>query len=352
MAVGSRILVVLASVFLVLAVATGYARRAVFNSDQFANRATAALEDENVRSLIAERVTDDVVLRHQSDLLAARPLIESATSTVVGSGAFAAIFRSAVRDVHRAVFTHDQDTITLTVSDVGSVVAGALQALQPKVAQQVRAEDNAELFRAHLGSAGAEAVRIARDVKIAFFLFALLTLACAAGAIALARDRRRAVSALGIGGAIAGVVLIVSLAVGKSMAAGAFDGPDEQAASRAVWDAFFGDLRTWGWIIAGSGAIVAAAAASLIRPVEVEPWLRRAAGWLTTEPERTWVRAARAVGLVVAGVLVLANRSAVLDLIVAAAGVYLIYLGALALLRLVYRAPEPGTEPVDRKSVV
>ena len=35
-----------------------------------------------------------------------------------------------------------------------------------------------------------------------------------------------------------------------------------------MWDAFLGDLRTAAWIVAGAGAIVAAAAASLIRPVD------------------------------------------------------------------------------------
>ena len=78
----------LASACLLLAVVTGYVRRAAVNSDQFANRATAALRDESVRTVIAERVTDEVVLKRQADLLAARPLIESAMSGIVGGGAF------------------------------------------------------------------------------------------------------------------------------------------------------------------------------------------------------------------------------------------------------------------------
>src|SRR3954451_19767811 len=124
MRVASRIFVVLAAASLLLAVIAGDARRAVFDSDQFANRATAALQDENVRHVVSQRVTDDVVLRHQTDLIAARPIIESVTSTVAGSGAFATLFRAGVRDVHRAVFRRDQDTVTLTLNDVGSVVAG------------------------------------------------------------------------------------------------------------------------------------------------------------------------------------------------------------------------------------
>ena len=337
MPIASRILVVVASVSVLLALLAGYARRAIIDSDQFANRATAALVDENVRDLVAQRVTDDVVLRRDSDLIAARPIIESVTSSVVGSRAFAGLFRAAVKDAHRAVFYRDQDTVALTLSDVGSVIAGALQAVRPNLAKQVRADEKVNLVDERLGSVTGDAVRIAKDVRLAFVVFGLLALTSAAGAIALARDRRRAVWELGIGVAVAGVVLVVGLAVGRSFAAGAFDGVDEQAAARAVWDAFLGDLRTAGWVLAASGAIVAAAAASLIKPVDVEPALARLTRWVTSEPERTWARVARAAAFVALGVLVLANRDAVVDLLVTLAGVYLIFKGVEAILRLVYR---------------
>jgi hypothetical protein len=99
----SRLLVVVAAISILLALLMGYARRTIIDSDQFANRATAALVDENVRNLVAQRVTDDVVLRQQGDLIAARPIIESVTSSVVASRAFAGLFRAAVLDPPRRV---------------------------------------------------------------------------------------------------------------------------------------------------------------------------------------------------------------------------------------------------------
>ena len=59
---GATALVVLASVLLVGASVAGYARLAVFNSGQFANRASAALAQPAVRTAIGERVTDEIVL--------------------------------------------------------------------------------------------------------------------------------------------------------------------------------------------------------------------------------------------------------------------------------------------------
>src|ERR671913_471758 len=128
---GARALAGAASLLLVLALVAGYARHAAFDSDQFSNRATAALRDDSVRALLAKRITDDVVLEKQADLITARPIIESVASGVVGSSAFTGLFRAAVRDVHRAVFDRDRDTVTLAVADVGTLLGTALQQLRP-----------------------------------------------------------------------------------------------------------------------------------------------------------------------------------------------------------------------------
>ena len=93
-------LVVLASLLLVATTIAGYARLAVFDSDGFADRAAAALQEPSVRTVVGERVTDELVLPTEPDLIAARPLIVSAVSGVVSGGAFAGLFRRAVRDAH------------------------------------------------------------------------------------------------------------------------------------------------------------------------------------------------------------------------------------------------------------
>ena len=266
-----RTLVVLASVVLVLAVIAGYARLAALDSDQFANRATAALRDDSVRALNAQRLTDDVVLRRQGDLLAARPLIESAAAGVVGGRAFTSLFRSAVRDLHRAVFQRDQTTVTLTVADIGTVLAAALRKERPALADRVEAAGRAELFRRRLDDVSATLADVASRIRE-------LTL-----------------------------------------------------------------------ILAGSGAVIAASAASLIRPVDPSIQLRRAASRLTREPARPALRALRGAGLAAAGILLLVERDAMLTLAATACGVYLVYYGTAALLRVVYRAPAPAPARTRRR---
>ena len=329
-------LVVLASVALVLALVAGYARRTVVDSDQFANRATAALDDDNVKSLVADKITDDVVLKNQQDLLAARPIIQSVASGIVGSRAFTSLFRSSVRDVHRALFDRDEQTVTLTVADVGTVLAAAIQQVRPSLARQVEATGNVAIVKRDVGDVGAKAVNVAETIRLLALLLGGISLALVAGAIVISPRRRHTIVELGIAIASAGIVLVVAYSIVRSIAVHHVEGAEDRAAAGAVWDAFLGDLRTLGWIVAGSGAVVAAAAASLIRPIDLGEPLRRVAAWAATEPRRPALRALRGVGLVLLGLVVLLEHDAVLQFVLTAVGVYLIYEGISAVLRLIY----------------
>jgi hypothetical protein len=334
------VLVVVASVALLLALVAGYVRRAAADSDQFANRATAAVRSEPVSALAAEQVTDQLILKRHSDLIGAKPLIESVVSSVVRSPAFTGAFRFGVRDVHRAVFDGDQHTVTLAVADVGSMVAAGLDVVQPTVAQGIRATGRVELLHRDISSIGADAARAADTVRLLAWLLLIVGVAAGAGAIWLARDRREAVVRLGVGVAVGGFLLVVALGVTRSVVVNTGATSQERDAIGAVWDAFLQDLHTAAWILAGCAVVVAAAAASLIRPVELGGPLRRAAAWVTAEPERAWLRTARGAALVAAGLLFILARDAVLQVLLTAVGLYLIYVGTSALLWLVYRRAE------------
>ena len=342
--IASRALVLLASLAIVLALVAAYARQAAVDSDQFANRATAAVRDDSVRSLIAQKITDEVVLKNEADLIAARPIIESVASEIVGGRAFTSLFRTAVRDLHRALFKRDKNTVTLTISDVGTVLAAALEQLRPALADKLQSTKRVQLVTSDIGSVSATLADIAERVQLLALFLLLLSLALVAGALAVAPDPRQAVVELGVHAAVAGVLLVVAYAVTRSMAIEHVNGPDEQAAARAVWDAFLGDLRTSAWILAGSGAVVSAAAASLIKPRPFGQPLRVAAEWLSTEPKQPALRVLRGAIFVAAGVTVLIERDAVLSLLLTAFGIYLIYEGVSMVLRLVYRREEQERE--------
>ena len=334
---------------LFLAVVVGYVKRAALDPDQFANRATVALRDQAVRDLIARDVTDKIVLHHHEDLLAARPIIESAVSGVVGSSAFTNLFRAAVGDVHRAFFQNSQGTLTLAVGDVGTVVAAALEKLHPKLADQVdHSASNVSLLSRDVGSLSATAAHAASEVRwIATVLIALF-IALAIAAVAVAPESRRAFVGLGIGAIVVGFLIAASLGIARSVAVHHADGPDAQAAAGVVWDAFLGDLHTAGWIIAGIGAVTAATAASLIRPVEIDEPLRRLGRAIATEPASAVLQSVRGLAFLAVGVFALADTSAAATLLLTLVGIYLVYAGISILLRLAY---EPEDERAARGEV-
>lgn len=318
----------------------GYARIAAVDADQFADRAAAALRDEAVSELIAARITDDIVLDAQADLIAARPLIQAIAAEIVGGGAFGDLFRAGVRDVHRALFDRRQDTLTLTVADVGTVAAAGVALVRPALADAVRASGAVALVTRDVGAVAATAAEVADDVRLLALVTLLALVAVVAAALAAAPDRRQVVVALGIAVAAAGVVTIAGLDVLRALAVERLDTPDAAAAAGAVWDAFLSDLRSAAWVLGGSGAVVAAAAASLIRPVELGEPLRRLGRLIATEPDRPPLRALRGAAFVVAGVVVLVAPERALRTLASAGGLYLVYAGVAVLLRLSYRVPQ------------
>jgi hypothetical protein len=340
----ATVLVVLASLLLFGAALAGYARRTVFDSERFANRASAALEDPAVRSAIGDRVTDELVLRNEADLLAARPIIASAVSGIVGSPAFRSLFRRAVLDVHRAVFARDEDTVTLTLADVGTVAGEALEKLRPQLADELERSGDIVVVRQRIGSATAEAARIADDIRVLAYILIGLTVVAAIAALVITPDRRVTTAQLGIGAVVVGVAIVVVLTIARAILLDRVADPETRDATGAIWDVYLGDLRKFGWLLAGAGAVVAAAAASLIRPIDVEGPLRATWRIATTEPARPWPRVGRALALVALGVLVIAAPLTALQVLATLVGVYLLYGGLESLLRLVYRPADSEEE--------
>jgi hypothetical protein len=347
----ATVLVVIASLLLLSATLAGYARRALFEPDQFADRATATLHDSSVRTLIGERVTDRVVLRHDADLLAARPLIASAISGVVGGRAFGSLFHRAALDAHRAIFEHDQNTVTLTVADIGTVAAAAVRSVRPALARDLQESGRITVVDRDVGAAGGTAARIARDVRILAYVLAALALVAAVAALVVTPDRHHTASRLGVGIAVVGVTIVVAYTIARAFVLDSFHDPDDRAAASAVWAAFLGDLRTFGWVLVGTGAVVAAAAASLVRPVAVEGKLLGVWRIATTEPEGKWLRAARGVALVAVGVLVSSQPLTAVQLAATLVGIYVVYKGIETILTLVYvpHIPAADEEPPAKK---
>jgi hypothetical protein len=333
--IASVVLAALGCICVAAALVAGYVRTTVLDSEQFADRATSALQEPAVRDAIAREITDQAILRADRDLVAIRPLVETAAGVIVSTPAFRSLFHTAARDLHRTVFTRDRSTATLTIADVGVLLSGALRRLDPKAARGLPAG-----FAAHLSS-GADAVNAldAVDyvdrVQALAWLSAIAAVLLLAGAIAVAPGRSRAVVHVGVAIAIAGGVVTLAYQLGRAELLARFPLPADRAAAGDVWDAFLSDLRMWSLVTLAAGTVIAAAAASLLRPVDVRRPLARAWAVVTTVPVTPWRRVARALALIAAGVLIVVQRWWMLDLALILAGVFVLYQGVEELLRMI-----------------
>jgi hypothetical protein len=351
--IGSNICLVLASVCLIVALLAGYLRTTVLDSEQFADRATNALSQEPVRDLIARQITEQAVLRANRDLIAVRPLVETAASAVVSTGAFKSLFHTAARDLHRTIFTNDRSTATLTLLDVGVLLSSALEQFAPDVAAQLPVDFSAKLDAGETALNSVQAASAAHEVERYAWIFGIFTVLLLTAGIALAPRRTRAIVHAGISVAVAGAILVIAYQIGRGVLLGRFSSPEDRAAAGAIWDAFLLDLRTWSLVALAAGTIIAAAAASILRPVDVRVPLRRVWEVVAVAPVTPWRRVGRAVALIVAGVLFIAWRQALLDIALVLVGVYILYQGVAELLRLLTetrtREDEQAREPVRRR---
>jgi hypothetical protein len=333
------VLAVLAAVVLLVGLVAGYARLTLFDSDEFSARATAVLEDDAVKSEIARRVTDDLVLNAQADLVAVRPLIESVVEGLVGAGVFRDLFHNAVRDVHGALFEGNQNTATLTLADVGVVVRGALQALAPGVAKKIPGGADTDVTPIEPPGWLADLAQVGHDLLGLSLILLALGLALVALALWRSRDRRRTLLVFGIALVGAGVIAAVALGVVRTLLLARIEDTGIRDAARAVWDVYLGDLRNALYVFAAIGAVLAAAASSLLRPVDIEAPLRRAWETLVRVPERQWLRVLRALGLVVVGALIVIDPDAFIHLLGLLAGLYIAYAGVAELIRITIAPP-------------
>jgi hypothetical protein len=341
---------VLAVVALLLGLLTGYASRVFFNADQFANHVSAAIEKPEVQDEVGRKITDQVVGQHP-DLIGVRPVIDAAASGIVGSSQFRSLLRSSVADVHRTIFEQGTNTVTVTIADVTVLLRSAIEQFAPKVAKKLPSDEDAAIFDGRPPAWALDLARTADGFRSFTTTMLVFFLLLAVGGFLLAVDRRGYVSFLGMAVAVGAVIMLVAYHLIRSAVLGHVSDPDSEAAAAAIWDTFLSNLQITLLFAAGIGAILAAAARSLIKPVAVEARLYAAWRRAMTVPERPVARVGRALLLVLAGLWIVLNRDAAIDLVVLAVGIFVIYKGVEEILRMIARPEEAEATPTEPRVV-
>jgi hypothetical protein len=345
----SIVLVALGAVLLFAGAIALYAREEIIDGDAFADRAAATLEDDGVRRLVARQIVVNLIDRGSTDLVAARPLIESVVEAVVQTQPFRRVFRQAAVQANRVFFVRDRDNVLVNLGDAAAVIEFGLRSVSPKVAREIPEDLDAEILSLDRDEFAGQTLAAADQLRLLGWLLPVLALAAFAAAIVVAPDRRLGVLRTGVAMAAAGTVLAVTLLILRSRVLAGVEGDDEvtdeevRDAVRGLLDVFLGDLVAWGLLVALLGVVIAGAAASL-DPGDVEAPAARLRRQLLERPGTVAGRALRGAGALGLGIAVVLGPTLALQVLAVAGGTYLAFFGVTELLALLQRPGQTAAE--------
>jgi hypothetical protein len=339
---------VVTALLVAAAAVTWYARSALADTEEFTARTTAALDDSDLRAVLADRVVGALTPGVVPDALAVRPLIVPVVAELADTTAFRRVFARVIAGRHRALVDGERSfAISLPLGE--GPVYDALRGVAPRVAEEIPPGLRVPVLTLDPFTFELEGARALDDfagLRWPLLIAALLAgVACAL----LAGGVRGALVHLGV--AVAGAGLLVAGVVAGlgefvvSHAAHAADLTDERerGAVRALWNAFFGDLAAAGLVAALGGSIVAAVSASR-RPeldlTNVPRWVSGAA----TSP-RPAARIGRALALIAVGAALVLEPALLGRIVLVAAGAAIALAGVIHLTSMGEGAPTPIRTP-------
>ena len=318
----------LASVLVAAAGVALYARTEVVDSDAFAARVAAALDEPPVRTALAERLVAALSDRVRTDALVVRPLAVAGVAALAGTPPVRRAVEQAVRRRHAALLHDDDHRLRLALRPDDPLLAALLEAISRRVVERLPVDVRIPFAVLRPHSAERTAADVADRAGAAAWWLAAAALIALAVAAGLAGSLRAAVFRLGVALAGAGLLCAALVALGGQWLASRTPSLDPDAVG-ALWDALLGDLRDAGLVVAAGGTVLAALAGGGLAAARAAAILR--AQWARWAP-RPVTRAAASVLLLLAGVTLLLAPGAGLRLLAAAAGaaMALVGLGRLA----------------------
>lgn len=226
------ILTILGTVLLVAGLVAGHVSRHVLDPDTFAGHVQQIRKSDEV-SAAAGRVVTARIIRANPDLVAVRPLLEGVATAVIRSDRLDEPTRRAAIVTVRSLTEADPDGIRLELPGTTAVVVNALQRVVPSVVPP-EVDPTLTLVVAPPSTVAAIS-QTTRRVRLASWLFPLLAVTCYALAIAMASDRRVAITRVGRTMLLGAVALGAALIVGWFTIRGLDQDLVGRATIRAIW---------------------------------------------------------------------------------------------------------------------
>jgi hypothetical protein len=276
----SAVVIVFAAITLLAGGLTLYVREEILDTSAFASRAVDAIRQPAVNAVASREIAVQLVEPGVPDLVAARPAIESAVGIAIRSGLLRPVVRVAAEHAHRLLFERGGNAV-FDLADAGTVVVSALHTLSPSIARKIPSHSEAVLLTLRRRSFAGDTLRFAETVRLLGLILPVVGVALFALAVAVAPNRRRAITGSGIAIGVVGLAAAIALEIVRRYIVSHVYGAEEltnaevRGAVGGIWGAYMDDLMTWLIGGAAAGWLLAAGAAPVLRPYSAASGLAR-----------------------------------------------------------------------------
>ena len=333
----SIVCIVIGALALSLALPLAYLDRNVFQARGFSNNAAATLDNEAVRSEISGDLTRAIVAR-EPQAVSFAPLLLSISDTLLRTSQAHSLVRSAAVQTHNAVFSATKGSVVIDLANLSVIALELLKTQRPAQTRDL-AQPQKIALQLSDRSLTVRAIDAADSIRVLAVVLPLLALVLFAVGLFCVRDRRRAALNVGIAVFLVGALNFAAFLVVRAVVLTSEEGERRDVVA-GIFDAFLGRVPLWCGLLALAGAIVAASAASVIGELDPARVPELLWGRITREPDSTWKLVAGALVLIMVGLAVIGDPIGAVSLAVSIFGAWLIFAGAVTLLRLII-GPEP-----------
>ncbi|MFG2606647.1 hypothetical protein ACGFT2_24305 [Streptomyces sp. NPDC048514] len=261
----SAVLITLSCLLVPFGALAAWAAYALADTGRYVTAMAPLAADPDVREAVADTVGDGILRAVDQHLDvhplrdSVRPFVHDAVRSFTQTQAFRLAWDTGNRVTHdavlRALRDEDERAVTVDFAPVTAQVKRQLTLDHVPLAQRIPVEHTSV---AVLPAGELVALRKGFHVlEVAGFWLPVAAVAFATTGIALAVRRRRAVAATALGTALGGALLVLALAVGRSLTLADLPADAPHPAVGAVYDALTGTLRTAAWVLLGLGLTVA-----------------------------------------------------------------------------------------------
>ncbi|MFJ5997020.1 hypothetical protein [Streptomyces sp. NPDC092370] len=266
----SAVLLVLACLLVPFGALASWAAHGLTDTGRYVRTMAPLAADPDVRRAVADAVGDGVMREagHELDTGPLRgavgPFVHDAARSFTRTEAYRAAWDASNLAVHDAVLRALRDDgahgAPVTV-DPAPVIARIKQQLAHDHVPFAHRIPVTHTRIPVLPAADVDRLRKGYHVlDTAAFWLPLATVVLAVAGIAVAACRRRAVTALGLGTALGGALLVLAVAIGRRLTLADLPDALHRPAAGAVYDALTSPLRAVSWLLCVLGLTVAAVA--------------------------------------------------------------------------------------------